>query len=122
MLLKELTAFGAEERLIGIVAASGVDRLNPPQELAVKAGLFRSDSSFVIAAPTASGKTLIAEMAFLSTFLNRRGRTVYLVPLKALAREKYEDFTRKYKEAGLRVVMSSGDFDPSFANTRGQYE
>ena len=71
----------------------------------------KDEGSFVISAPTASGKTLIAEMAALSVFLRKSGKVIYLVPLRALAREKYEEFTRKYGETGVKVVQSTGDFD-----------
>lgn len=65
----------------------------------------------MVAAPTASGKTLIAEMASLKVFFETGGKVIYLVPLRALAREKYEDFSNKYREIGMRVMQSTGDYD-----------
>lgn len=50
-------------------------------------------------------------MAILKEFLGRRGKVIYLVPLKALAREKYEDLSAKYSAFGLKVSQSTGDFD-----------
>jgi helicase len=63
----------------------------------------------VIQAPTSSGKTFIGEMAAVRAALNRK-KAVYLVPLKALAEEKYRDFTEKYGSYGIRVIVSSRDF------------
>ncbi len=59
-----------------------------PQVSAVEAGLLAGMESFVVAAPAASGKTLVAELAALATFIESGGMTLYLVPLQALAREK----------------------------------
>ena len=85
--------------------------LNPPQKEAIKLGLFEK-KNLVVASPTASGKTLIAEMAFLQNFLNC-GKTVYIVPLRALASEKYFDFKEKYSKLGIRIAISVGDMDSS---------
>ena len=111
MEFSELVSFGAHPKLAETLSAPEGTSLYPPQEEAVKAGLFEAKSSLVVAAPTASGKTLIAEMAALDIFLKKGGKAVYLVPLRALAREKYEDFTRKYANTGLRIAQSTGDFD-----------
>ena len=108
--IDELASFGAPPRLVPMLAASGLKKLYPPQEAAVREGLLSGEGfSFVVSAPTASGKTLIAEMAALSVILRKSGKVIYLVPLRALAREKYDEFTQKYK--GVRVVQSTGDFD-----------
>ncbi|MDA8087079.1 MAG: DEAD/DEAH box helicase [Nitrospiraceae bacterium] len=109
--IDELPSFGAPPRLAEILSATGLKTLYPTQEAAVREGLFENGGSFVVSAPTASGKTLVAEMAALSVFLRKAGKIIYLVPLRALAREKYEEFTHKYKAAGMKVVQSTGDFD-----------
>jgi helicase len=38
---------------------------------------------------------------------------VYLCPLVALAREKYEEFKKKYEKFGIKVALSIGGFDSS---------
>src|SRR3989344_1625264 len=81
---------------------------NPVQKAALDKGLL-DGNNLVVAAPTASGKTLIAEMAILRNFY-KGGKTIYLCPLRALAYEKHEDF-KKYKQLGMRIAMSTGDFD-----------
>src|SRR3989338_8029281 len=105
MLLEKLPL---PEKLVSIMKSGGITALNPPQVAAVKKGLF-SGKNLVIASPTASGKTLIAEMAILKNFLDGK-KSVYLVPLKALASEKYSDFS-KYKKIGMRVAVATGDMD-----------
>ncbi|MBI4176010.1 MAG: DEAD/DEAH box helicase [Candidatus Aenigmarchaeota archaeon] len=94
-----------------VLEISGIESLNPVQELALKSGLL-SDRNMVVAAPTASGKTVIAEIAALDA-IKRGKKVVYIVPLRALASEKYEDFREKYGQLGVKVVMSIGDLDSS---------
>ncbi len=88
----------------------GIVELYPPQEAAVRSGLFEG-KSLLLASPTASGKTLIAELLALHVALVRGGRTLYLVPLRALAWEKAEGFRELFGAVGLRVGISTGDFD-----------
>jgi helicase len=89
---------------------SGITELNPPQELAYKSGLLEGDD-MIVAAPTASGKTFIAELAMVNQVVQNKKTAVYVVPLKALAAEKYQDFTERYGD--LNVMMSVGDKDES---------
>lgn len=91
-------------------AASGITELNPPQQDAVDSGLLEG-RDMVVASPTASGKTLIAEMAMAKKSVEEGGKAVYIVPLKALAAEKYRDFSERYPS--LDVKMSVGDRDES---------
>ncbi|MGC9149004.1 MAG: DEAD/DEAH box helicase [Sulfolobales archaeon] len=86
-------------------------KLTPPQAEAVSRGLFK-DKNMLIAAPTASGKTLIAYMALINAALNGF-KGVYTTPLKALASEKYEDLQDHLKDAGLKIGISTGDYDNS---------
>jgi len=100
-----------------VLARAGYDILYPPQEEAIQAGAL-DQKNIVLASPTASGKTLIAELIILKSVLERGGKALYLTPLRALASEKYEDF-QKYtaieKEPGrrVRVAITSGDYDSS---------
>ena len=94
-----------------ILKRSGFKKLNPVQQKAQKADLLLGVSQ-VIAAPTASGKTLIAEIAALNV-ISQGKKVVYLVPLRALASEKYGTFKKKYSSLGIKVALSIGDFDNS---------
>ncbi|MEZ0290604.1 MAG: DEAD/DEAH box helicase [Sulfolobales archaeon] len=83
--------------------------LTPPQAEAIRRGLF-SDKNMLIATPTASGKTLIAYMSLL--YASSRGfKSIYTTPLKALASEKYDEVRELAGEIGLRVGISTGDYD-----------
>ncbi len=87
--------------------SEGVKFLYPPQKEALES-VFAGKST-VVSVPTASGKTLIAYMAILRAF--QLGlKSVYVVPLRALAMEKYEEL-KKFEDLGLRVALAIGDFD-----------
>jgi helicase len=100
-----------------ILLTSGFTELYPPQEEAVLAGAL-DGKNLVLASPTASGKTLIAELCALQHVLEGDGKVLYLSPLRALANEKWEEF-KKYttikKKNGRRISVgiSTGDYDSS---------
>ena len=65
--------------------------------------------NFLICIPTASGKTLIGEMALLNHILdenkNLTGKKgLFIVPLKALANEKFDEFREKYEKYSYNFV------------------
>ena len=93
---------------IELYASRGYRELYPPQAEAVERGLL-DGKSMLLAMPTASGKTLLAELAMLRAALSGR-RSLYIVPLRALASEKYDSF-QKFKELGVAVGISTGDLD-----------
>lgn len=107
--ISELEKFGISEIIIKKLIARGYDKLTLVQETAVNKGLFEG-KNMLVAAPTNTGKTFIGELAALAT-AKRVGkhRTFYLVPLRAIAEEKFLEFNSKYKEYGLRIAVSTSD-------------
>jgi helicase len=89
----------------------GIEELYPPQAAAVEAGVCTGDN-VVAAMPTASGKTLVAQLALLTA----GGPGLYVCPLRALAREKYETFASL---PGVDVGISTGDFDATAEELAG---
>ncbi|MDR3102540.1 MAG: DEAD/DEAH box helicase [Methanocalculaceae archaeon] len=83
----------------------GIETLMPAQQCAVEAGLLFGKDLLVVAA-TASGKTFIGEMAGLKNYLEKRGRMFFLVPLVALANQKYDRFSKKYEGLATTSVMT----------------
>ncbi|MDZ5811616.1 DEAD/DEAH box helicase [Halorubrum sp. AD140] len=84
-------------------AGLGIRELYPPQAAAVDAGVCEGEN-VVAAIPTASGKTFVAELGLLTA----DGPGLYVCPLRALAREKYETFAAL---PDVDVGISTGDFD-----------
>ncbi len=97
------------KKIISHLQTHGISELFEPQETAFKTGVL-DGKNLVLAIPTSSGKTLVAEICMLKAILDGRGKALYLVPLKSLAREKYVDF-KKYEDLGITTAMSVGDFD-----------
>ena len=87
-----------------------IAELRPCQTKAIEAGLF-DGTNLLVATPTASGKTLVAEMAIHQAIANG-GKALYIVPLKALASEKYANFEKQYD---FKTGITSGDFDSTDA-------
>lgn len=105
----QLDALDINRRIITHLQAQGISELFPPQTSAFKTGVLEG-KNLVLAIPTSSGKTLVAEICMLKTILDGRGKALYLVPLKSLAREKYTEF-KKYESLGITTAMSVGDYD-----------
>ena len=105
--IKDLSSWLPQEA-VKLYEDSGYRELYPPQAEAVERGLLEG-KSMLLAMPTASGKTLLAELAMLRAALHGR-RCLYIVPLRALAAEKYDSF-KKFRDLGLAIGISTGDFD-----------
>jgi helicase len=103
-------------KVIVHLQSQGVTDLFPPQVSAFQTGVLKGNN-LVLAIPTSSGKTLVAEICMLKAVLDGRGKALYLVPLRSLAREKYTDF-KKYETLGISVAMSVGDYDSPGAKLR----
>lgn len=86
----------------------GIRELYPPQAEAVEAGVLDGEN-VVASVPTASGKTLIASLGMLSA-IERGGKALYIVPLRALASEKHAEF-EKFESLGVSVGISTGNYE-----------
>ena len=108
MKMAELIRYDVPAEIIGLWQQRESETLLPLQEMAIKRhGLF-DRGNLLIQAPTSSGKTFIGEMAAIQAAMIRK-KVIYLVPLKALAEEKYLDFKEKYAPYGVQVIISTRD-------------
>ena len=80
--------------------------LLPVQSLALQNGLLKGENLLIVSA-TASGKTLIGEIAGVPNAMNGK-KFMFLTPLVALANQKYRDFKKKYEKLGLKVAIKVG--------------
>ncbi|MEM4794767.1 MAG: DEAD/DEAH box helicase [Ignisphaera sp.] len=85
----------------------GIKSFTPPQAEALRNGLLDMNNMLVVA-PTASGKTLIGEIALINA-ATKNGKGIYTTPLKALAYEKYSEF-KFWERYGIKVGISVGDY------------
>lgn len=76
--------------------------------------LYHQNKSILIGAPTGSGKTTLAELAMWQALRNEPGKKiVYVAPLKALVKERLEDWKpRLAASLGISVVELTGDITP----------
>ena len=87
----------------------GISQLHPPQHEAMPSVL--SGSNTLLAIPTASGKSLVAYIGIMKRLLDDEpgSKAVYIVPLKALASEKYDDLSELCNSVNLTVGLGIGD-------------
>jgi ATP-dependent RNA helicase HelY len=78
--------------------------LDPFQREAIDA--FAEGHSLLVAAPTGTGKTAIAEYAALDA-LRRGGRALYTTPIKALSNQKFRDFQRLLERAAASDLIGA---------------
>ncbi|MFB6118284.1 DEAD/DEAH box helicase [Halosegnis sp.] len=105
------------------------DTLLPVQSLAVENGAVDGADQLVVSA-TATGKTLIGEMAGLDRVLSGDGKMLFLVPLVALANQKHEQFEERYGDiadvtirvGASRINDDGSRFDPDADIVVGTYE
>lgn len=107
---KEIFKFIPDKRILRVLFEGKIFSLRKIQKEAIKNGLFFR-KSFLVCAPSGSGKTLIGEVCAINNVFQNYGKSLYLVPYKALATEKYTHFKKSYSRFGIKVELSIGDYD-----------
>ncbi|XP_055550848.1 activating signal cointegrator 1 complex subunit 3 [Wyeomyia smithii] len=82
--------------------------------------LYHTDNNVLLGAPTGSGKTIAAEIAMFRVFKTfPKGKVVYIAPLKALVKERIDDWKfRLERKLGKKVVELTGDVTPDIRAIR----
>lgn len=108
MRVDTLEAYNIAPDVLAIWRETIGPELLPVQERAVKEfGLFGA-GNLIVFSPTSSGKTFVGEMAAVKA-ARENTKVFYLVPQKALAEEKFQEFRQRYGKLGIKVVVSSRD-------------
>lgn len=108
MRVDTLEAYNIAPDILAIWRETVGSELLPVQERAVKEfGLFGA-GNLIVFSPTSSGKTFVGEMAAVKA-ARENTKVFYLVPQKALAEEKFQEFRQRYGKLGIKVVVSSRD-------------
>ena len=81
-------------------------RLLPVQSRSVQAGLLQGRNQLVVSA-TATGKSLVGEMAGVKNLLEGKGKLLFLVPLVALANQKFDQLSA-YGALGFQTSIRVG--------------
>lgn len=103
-----------DDKILEVLQEEGIKDFYPPQAESLKYSL--NNDNLIVSIPTASGKTLIAEISAVQMLLKykKKGiqrKIIYLCPLKALASEKFKEFRDKWSKIGIRIGISVGDVD-----------
>jgi replicative superfamily II helicase len=107
--------YNIPQEIVDIWKREEGENLLPLQVKAIEEFHLLEGRSLLITAPSSSGKTFVAEVAAINSYYHHK-KTILLVPMKAIAEEKFADFVKKYERFGLRVVVSTHDrpeFDES---------
>lgn len=103
----------ADERLVRYMAGVRVPAPFPAQMQAVFAGA-TSDATRMIALPTSSGKTLLAELRIVATLTRHPGtRAIYVAPYRLLARQVERQIRPGLHRAGFEIRDLGSGYDPS---------
>jgi len=97
-----------DKRVLDALKLWGIEDFYPPQRDSLE--LIVSGKNIVACVPTAAGKSIIAYMAVLNRVFKKKKKALYIVPLRALATEKYDEL-RQLGRMGLTVALSYGDYD-----------
>lgn len=114
MKIKKLKNYGIPSHIVNILEKHYSPDLLPIQEEAVRnygilnCGGNDKNRNLLVIAPTSSGKTFIGEIAAITQAIHLQ-KTIYLVPLRALADEKYRHFKNLYSQYGIDMVISTRD-------------
>ena len=100
------------ENVIDVLKKNNYNEIWDDQWECIQKCLFEQKNIY-IGLPTGSGKTFPAMLSIIDTVLNKEGKAVYIVPLRALARQKYEQFKKILAPLGLSVGISTGDYAKS---------
>src|SRR2546421_10381908 len=102
-----ILAYLAKRRLAWSASVPTRSPLNPAQEEVQRRGFLDSGFACVLQMPTGSGKTWLAEQA-IAAALERGERAIYLTPLRALANELVERWSKRFD--GFAVGVFTGDY------------
>jgi helicase len=91
------------------VARFPFENFNPVQSRVFD--IYDKNANVIIAAQTSAGKTICAEMMLAHEVRVRGGKGLYLAPMRALAKEKIDDWTREKHHFGdLKISICTGDY------------
>ena len=109
-LITDISALGMPPKFTDFLRSTwGIEHLHPPQAEAAPSVL--GGNNTLIAIPTASGKSLLAYMGMIQRLSegHAKSKAIYIVPLKALAMEKYEELKEISAALDLSIGLGIGD-------------
>lgn len=100
------------DRPTGVLSAHLAQLPYRPDPFQVEAALaLDSGKSTLVAAPTGSGKTLVAECAIVLA-LSERAKVFYTTPIKALSNQKFRDLRATYGDRQVGLLTGDNSINP----------
>lgn len=117
--LRPLPISALHNEAIEDIYGSKFQYFNPMQTMIFHT-LYNTDTNVLLGSPTGSGKTVAAELAIWWAFKNYpKGKVVYIAPMKALVRERVDDWNARItKPLGRKLVELTGDNTPDATSIR----
>ncbi len=112
----KISEIGLGEEFLSLTGGKDFD-LYPHQKEAIEKVM--KGKNTLVTVPTAAGKTVIAYAGILLN-LKKGRKSLYIVPLKALASEKFSEL-KALRSIGARVTIAIGDYDVS-PSTLGRFD
>lgn len=100
--------YNIPKEIVDIWCKEEGDKLLDVQIKAIEHFGLLEGKNLIITAPSSAGKTFVGEIAAINSYCQHK-KTIILVPMKAIAEEKYHEFKRKYAEFGLNIAISTRD-------------
>ena len=107
---KTIEQLGLSPEIVDLLREEwGIKELYPLQQMALPHAL--KGKNLMLTIPTASGKSLVAHLTIAHRLKNDliNQKAIYVVPLKALANEKYDELKEVADVVGLKVALAIGD-------------
>jgi len=106
--IRDLIPF-LDEKVVDALEKNGYSEIWDDQWDCIQKCLIDSKNLY-IGLPTGSGKTFPAILSIIDNVLKKRGKAIYIVPLRALARQKYDQFIKILNPLGISVGIITGDY------------
>ncbi|KAI8894352.1 Sec63 Brl domain-containing protein [Globomyces pollinis-pini] len=92
-----------------------------PVQTQIFHAVYHTKENILLGAPTGSGKTMAAELALWAAFRDApKSKVVYIAPLKALVRERVQDWGERLMPfMGRKLVELTGDVTPDLKSIEG---
>lgn len=95
--------------VIDVLKENDYDEIYDKQFECIKSSIEKEENT-VLSLPTGSGKTFPAILTAIYHIIEKKGKVVYVAPLKALAREKYNLFKKIMEPLSINVEINTGDY------------
>ena len=106
--IRDLIPF-LDEKVVDVLEKNGYSEIWDDQWDCIQKCLIDSKNLY-IGLPTGSGKTFPAMLSIIDNVLKKRGKAIYIVPLRALARQKYDQFIKILNPLGISIGIITGDY------------